>query len=181
MLQKGDLLISEPFLADPNFIRSVIVLCDYNESGSLGFVLNQLSNVNLDDLGEDFLNLDIPVFIGGPVEQNTLHFLHTLGEKLDGSVKVTNELYWSGDIHQVVEWLRIGIIDEKQIRFFLGYSGWGKNQLESEMKENTWIHISDYNYNIFENDHKNMWQTVLRNKGGKLRELSNYPIDPRLN
>lgn len=181
MITKGNLLISDPFLNDPNFTRSVIMLCEHNNDGSLGFVLNQISSIQLEDLGEEFENLDIPVYIGGPVEHNTLHFIHTLGDKIEDTVHLVGNYYWSGNLREVVGFLRLNIIKPHQIRFFLGYSGWGKGQLNKEFKAETWVQIEQYADDLFSLDAESLWRTVLRNQGGKLRELSNYPIDPRMN
>jgi len=181
MFKTGDLLISEPFLPDPNFVRSVILLTEHGAGGSMGFVLNQLSDNILEDLGDEFHNLDTPVYIGGPVEQNTLHFIHTLGNKIDRTVKINENLYWSGDLFEILKLIRLGIVNNSQVRFFLGYSGWSEGQLKSEMKANTWIQISDYQDALLDIPPSTLWREVLKQKGGKLKAISNYPIDPRLN
>ncbi len=181
MFQKGNLLISEPFLNDPNFSRAVILLCEHNSEGSLGFVLNQSSQMLLEDLGDEFENIDLPVFIGGPVEHNTLHFIHTLGDKIENSVKINDNYFWSGNFQQVLKLLKLNIIKESQIRFFLGYSGWSKGQLKKEYEADTWMQIEDYNDDLFELDANSLWRQVLRRRGGKFQEISNYPTDPRLN
>jgi putative transcriptional regulator len=181
MFKKGDLLISEPFLPDPNFVRSVILLAEHEKEGSLGFVLNQQSDVLLEDLGDEFQNIEVPVYIGGPVEQNTLHFIHTSGDKIDKAVKITDQFYWNGDLQQMLKLIRLGIVKSSEVRFFLGYSGWGEGQLKSEMDINTWILVSDDIDELLDIESTNLWREILRRKGGKLKEISNYPIDPRLN
>ena len=181
MFKTGDLLISEPFLPDPNFVRSVILLTEHGTGGSLGFVLNQLSDMTLEDLGDEFQNLDTPVYIGGPVEQNTLHFIHTVGDKIERSVKVNDNLNWGGDLFEMLKLIRLGIVKNAQVRFFLGYSGWSKGQLKSELNANTWIQISDYKDELLDIPPATLWREVLKQKGGKLKAISNYPIDPRLN
>lgn len=135
----------------------------------------------LEDLGEEFENLDTPVYIGGPVEHNTLHFIHTLGDKIENSVKLNEQFYWSGNLQQVIKLLRLGIIKNEEIRFFLGYSGWSKGQLEKEYNTNTWLLIEDYDSELFSLEANSLWRQVLRKKGGKYKEISNYPTDPRLN
>lgn len=181
MFQKGSLLVSEPFLNDPNFTRSVILLCEHSEEGSLGFVLNQPSDIILEDLGEEFENIDIPVFFGGPVEHNTLHFIHTLGTKIDNSVPLNHHYYWSGDLKEILKLLRLNIIKANEIRFFLGYSGWSKGQLQREIEAKTWIVLDQTDDNLFQWEAKDLWRNVLRSKGGQYKQLSNYPLDPRLN
>src|SRR6218665_3318782 len=93
---KNKILIAEPFLGDPNFERSVVLLCEHNAEGSFGFVLNQESSLRLADVVEG-VYADFPLYIGGPVEQNTLHFIHRLGDMVDNTVEIGNGIYWSGD------------------------------------------------------------------------------------
>lgn len=181
MFSKGEILLSEPFLPDPNFKRSVILLAEHGEGGSLGFVLNNKSTMVLEDLGEEFRNIDLPVYIGGPVEQNTLHFVHTLGNKIDQTVPISDVVYWSGNLKDTLNLIRLGIIKETDIRFFLGYSGWGKGQLQSEYNQKSWFQIKNIKKDIFEIDPQNLWRQVLKNQGGEFKQYANYPLDPRLN
>jgi putative transcriptional regulator len=177
---KGKLLVAEPFLGDKNFERSVILLCEHNENGSFGLVLNQLTNLCLDEV-IDGVYSDFPLYLGGPVEQNTLHFIHRLGNEIEGTIELGNGLYWSGDFEIIKTFINIGKIKENDIRLFIGYSGWAKSQLENEMKQNSWI-ITDTDANfIFDTPSKEFWRTVLRRMGGEYKILSNYPTDPRLN
>ncbi|MGR3811193.1 YqgE/AlgH family protein [Jiulongibacter sp. NS-SX5] len=177
---KGRLLIAEPFLGDPNFERSVILLCEHNEQGSFGLVLNQLSNLTLAD-AVDGLTGDFPLYVGGPVEYNTLHYVHRLGAKLPGSIDLGNGIYWSGDYEILKELIKLEQIPADDIRFFLGYSGWGEQQLEGEMKRNSWIVRDCDDALIFEADTETFWRKVLRDMGGNYKVMSNYPTDPRLN
>lgn len=177
---KGKLLIAEPFLGDPNFERSVVLLCEHNENGSFGFVLNQQTNLKLEDVIDD-VYADFPLFLGGPVEQNTLHFIHRLGDIIDGTIDIGNGLFWTGDFDSVRSLLNIGKIKENDIRLFIGYSGWSEGQLEFEMKRNSWI-VSETDANfIFDTPTDQFWRSVLKRMGGEYKVLSNYPTDPRLN
>jgi putative transcriptional regulator len=176
----GRLLIAEPYLGDPNFERSVILLCEHTEKGSFGLVLNQLSNLKLNDAMEDIF-MDFPLFVGGPVEYNTLHYVHRLGEIIPNSVELGIGLYWSGDFDALKTLIDIGKVEEKDIRFFLGYSGWGEGQLNAEMNRNSWV-ISETDADmIFDSSPEVFWRKVLRNMGGSYKVMSNYPTDPRLN
>ncbi len=176
---KGKLLVAEPFLGDPNFERSVILLCEHGESGSFGLVLNQLSEKKLADVMED-LYAEVDLYVGGPVEQNTLHFLHKL-EDLEDAINLGNGIFWSGDFEQLRTMINLGKVETNSIRMFVGYSGWGAGQLDSEMKRNSWI-VSDVDADmLFDSSPANFWRKVLRNMGGEYKVMSNYPIDPRLN
>jgi putative transcriptional regulator len=180
MPAKGKILIAEPFLGDKNFERSVVLLCEHNEEGSFGLVLNQLTNLKLDDVMENIYG-ELSLFLGGPVEQNTLHFIHRLGRQIDNSVEIGNGIFWSGDFEQVKALINIGKISENDIRLFIGYSGWASEQLEGELKKDSWI-VSDSDASlIFDTPSKNFWREVLKRMGGQYKVLSNYPTDPRLN
>ena len=143
-------------------------------------VLNQLTNLNLDDVIENVYS-ELPLYLGGPVEQNTLHFIHRLGNEIEGAIDIGNGIFWSGDFDQVKALVNIGKIAEDDIRLFIGYSGWSAGQLEGELKQNSWI-VSDIDASlIFETPNKNFWREVLKRMGGEYKVLSNYPTDPRLN
>lgn len=179
-LSKGKIIIAEPFLGDKNFERSVVLLCEYGDQGAFGLVLNQLTNLKLDDVMENIYG-EFPLYLGGPVEQNTLHFIHRLGNEIEGSIDIGNGIFWSGDFEQVKTLVNIGKIAEDDIRLFIGYSGWSGGQLEGELKQNSWI-VSDTDASlIFETPSKNFWREVLKRMGGQYKVLSNYPTDPRLN
>jgi len=180
--KSGQLLISEPFLQDENFVRSVVLLCESNENGSFGLVLNKLSILRIKDLLEELDFLDIEVYVGGPVEQNTLHFIYKGQPLLEGSVKLAEDLYWGGDFDELVMKYKTGQIDLEDFRFFIGYSGWSVGQLESELTDNTWIICEQIDAKtIFEASPEDLWRVALRNMGGDFQVLANYPIDPRLN
>jgi len=181
-VSKGNILIAEPFLGDPNFERSVVLLCEHNAQGSFGFVLNQISHYTLKDvIDDDETYIDMPLYVGGPVEQNTLHFIHRLGDVIEDSIQISEGLYWGGNYEQLKTLLNIGKVQEKDIRFFVGYSGWAEGQLDQELSEKVWIVSKTEASFIFDTPAKEFWRSILRNMGGKHKMLSNYPIDPRLN
>lgn len=180
-LEKGTLLIAEPFLKDPNFQRTVVLMCEHDEEGTFGFVLNRLYKKTLDDLFPPLEGLDLPMFYGGPVEQNSLHFLHRLPDDIPGGVEVLPGVFWSGDYEAMIRTLQADRKKSKQIRFFLGYSGWSKGQLEEEMEEKTWITLPATKKLIFDTGHAVIWQEALKTLGGEYRQMVNYPVDPRSN
>lgn len=179
-IAKGKLLIAEPYLGDANFERSVVFLCEHNDNGSFGLVLNQTTSLTLNDVLQEPVATDLPLYVGGPVEQNTLHFLHRL-PFVEDKIEVSTDLYWSGDFEQIVSLLNIGKISERDIRFFIGYSGWSAGQLMQEIERNAWIVASTTPAFIFDTAPEQFWRQILRNMGGEYRVKSNYPTDPRLN
>ena len=179
-VSKGEILLSEPFMDDQNFARAVVLLCDDTDGEHFGFILNTpVSNVEIDEIFESIDDYDL--FLGGPVEQNTLHFIHRCPDKIDDSVEIFNGVYHGGNFEQALELLKFGLINKNDIKFFLGYAGWGKGQLQEELSVGSWI-VSDISIeDVFEKNGNQLWTKLVRGMGGKYKAVSNYPIDPRLN
>ena len=179
--EKGSLLLSEPFLPDPNFERTVVLLCEHNQQGSFGFVLNKPSTVFVEDIIEELEGCKSMVYIGGPVQQDTLHFLHQR-EDLEGCIEVGNGLFWGGDFEMLKLWMATDLINLDEIKFFLGYSGWSEGQLEKELEGDSWIVADKSSVEVcLKLDAETLWKRVLKEMGGKFQLYSNYPVDPRLN
>lgn len=176
----GSILIAEPFLGDANFERSVVLICEHSAEGTFGLVLNQTTNLHLGDVIEDIFT-DIPLFLGGPVQQNTLHFIHRRPDLIDQSIQIQDDLYWSGDFEQIKQALNIGTLNKQDIRFFVGYSGWGEGQLDTELTENAWIVSRTDTGFLFDTPADQFWRGILKRMGGEFKVKSNYPVDPRLN
>ncbi len=176
-------MISDPFLPDTNFERSVVLLCSHKEQdGTFGFILNKVLEVTLADIIKDRDYLpDVPVYLGGPVEQNTLHFIHSVGNKIEGSYEIAPGIFWGGNFEQMLNYVADREISNDEFKFFVGYSGWSSGQLNEEIIQKSWIISSASKSVVFESDEKEMWRNILKNLGGKYKQMSNYPIDPRLN
>ena len=136
---QGALLISEPFLRDFYFRRSVILLAEHNESGSFGLILNKPIDIKINEIVKDFPSFDANLFIGGPVGTDSLFVLHTLGNKISKSSKISQGLYWGGDIQMIREMIAAKAISPGEIRFYIGYSGWGAKQLDKELDQKSWL------------------------------------------
>jgi len=136
-IQKGNLLVAEPStLTDVSFNRAIIFLTEHNEEGSVGFILNKPSEFLLKDLVLE-MDSDFRVYIGGPVENENLYFIHSLPHLIPDSIEVAEGIYWGGNYDAVKTFIEQGLIKKNEIRFFLGYSGWSVEQLEQEIKEKT--------------------------------------------
>lgn len=179
--KKGILLIANPFLKDPNFMRSVVLLCDHQEDGSIGFVLNKQQVYTLDEIVPELEEIQLPVFFGGPVQTDTLHFLHVCPDQIPGCQEVTDGIYWGGDFELVKDLLRKNELDTRSIRFFIGYSGWGSNQLNDELKEESWITAMANQHLVFTCKAEDVWKESLKMLGDDYSLMTNYPIDPQLN
>ena len=178
---KGLILISEPFNENKYFQRSVVCLCEHNEKGSFGYVVNNLLEVKLSSLIPAIKSDDFKVGLGGPMSPNNIYYIHTLGNEINGSVKVKEGLYTGGEFEQVITLINTGLINNHQIQFFLGYSGWTKGQLEQEIIDSSWI-VSQYEVmDVMEKNDDNFWKSLLEAKGGKFQLIANFPLDPSLN
>ncbi len=178
---KGKILIAEPFLKGPYFGRSIVLLTEFGEQGAVGFVLNKPSNVYPDEVIDDILSFKGELYIGGPVASDTLHFIHTLGDKLPGSVRVTENIYWGGDFDTLKNLINSDIATYKQVKFFAGYSGWSPGQLEGEIKERSWIVTEVKDAVIMDDNIDNIWEQILNGLGGVFKTWTKFPNDPNQN
>jgi putative transcriptional regulator len=179
--EKGKILISEPFLPDTFFNRSIVYLTDHTPQGSVGFILNKKIELQVSAAIEGFEGWNESLSMGGPVAPDTLHYLHNRGDLIPKSVPVNENIFWGGDIDSIRELIKNGEINKSQIRFFLGYSGWSAGQLERELKENSWV-IAKVNSNIVLNNRSDdIWKRVLRSFKNKYRMWADFPDSPEMN
>lgn len=182
-MKPGTLLISQPFLGDPNFERSVVLLCRHSPAeGAFGLVLTRRTATILGDV----LALPpgpataLPLYEGGPVQLETLHFVHRYAS-LPGATHLGDDVYWGGDFNLFISLINTGIILPHDVRCYVGYSGWSAGQLEEEIRGGSWIRQPASARKVFTLESDSFWQGILREKGGRFRALSNYPLDPSLN
>ncbi len=181
-LKKGNLLIAEPsIIGDLSFNRSVILLADYNTEGSVGFIINKPLKYTIHDLIPD-ITARFKIYNGGPVEQDNLYFIHNIPELIPNSIEISNGIYWGGDFESTKELINKGAINNDNIRFFLGYTGWDENQLENEMESNSWIITSNsYENKIIGKSATHFWKEQILELGGEYLIWSNAPENPYLN
>ena len=164
-----------------NFARSVILLVDHGNEGSMGIIMNKQLSLMVNDVVKEFKYLEqIPLFKGGPVDMDTLFYLHTLPHIKD-SLFIGNGVYLNGDFNAIKKYILQGNPIEGNIRFFLGYSGWDSNQLKHEIEENTWF-IGDTNVTeLLDIKGKDLWKKSLEKLGNKYETWSRFPKNPSLN
>jgi len=181
-INQGTLLVAEPYIiGDINFHRSVILLANHKEKASLGFILNKPFDFILKDILPE-INSSIEVHYGGPVEPDNLYFIHNSPELITGSIKINEELYWGGNFEKVIELLNDESIGENNIRFFLGYSGWGENQLQNEIELNSWIIQENCIGNkVININSESFWRKQIRSLGGPYLIWGNAPENPSHN
>jgi putative transcriptional regulator len=180
--EKGDLLIAEPFMWDPNFKRTVTLICENEpENGTFGFVLNRPLDMKLHEAIHGIKNFNAKLYYGGPVELDTLHFLHRIGHEIEGAVEICNGLYWGGNFSILKKLINNAKVKPTDFRFFLGYSGWSEGQLATEMKDLSWILHKVKSRHIFGLKSELLWKELLKEKGGEYAQMINYPEDPSYN
>ncbi|MEZ5071845.1 MAG: YqgE/AlgH family protein [Bacteroidales bacterium] len=179
--EKGRVLISEPFLRDNYFRRSVVYLTEHNEDGSLGFVLNKPVDIRIEDIVTDFEAPGFTVSVGGPVSNNTLHYIHTRGTLIPESIPVANGISWGGDFEVVKDLIQRGEIRAHELRFFLGYSGWAAKQLDGELKDNAWLVGKLSSGLVMQSADPEFWSNTLAGYSNKYKAWANFPEDPGLN
>jgi putative transcriptional regulator len=174
-IKTGIILLAEPFMMDPNFRRTALLLCEHSTHGSLGFVLNRPTNSRIDELIDDFPEFNCPVFWGGPVQTDTLHYLHLAGDLLTDSIQVADGVYWGGEFEELRFLVRSGLILPDQIRFFLGYSGWDEGQLLDETASGSWVPAEMHPNYLFKSQPEMLWQQVMYNKGDSFSVIASIP------
>ena len=182
LVVKSSILLAQPFMLDPNFKRAVVLIAEHSEEeGSIGFILNKPFEININDLIPDFPKIESGVFLGGPVANETLHFIHDVGQLLDESNKISSGVYWGGDFEKLKFLIQSKLVQPHNIRFFLGYSGWSSGQLEDEMEYGSWILAEmDPNY-AFKSKYNSLWNQVMKNKGGQYSVIAEMPESSYLN
>jgi len=178
---KGRVLISEPFMGDYYFGRSVILIAEHNEEGSFGVIVNKRIATGLNKVLKGFPDFNAPVFLGGPVETNNLFYIHTLGDQIEGAVEILDGLYWGGDIEALKELILIKKAEPRDIRFFVGYSGWSPNQLDEELKKNSWVVSNISKDFLIKTDAEKLWDNLLLKMGSHYKYWTKLPVDPSMN
>ena len=179
-VEAGKLLIAEPFMQGGCFARSVVYLVEHNAKGSVGLVLNKPLGYTTSALVQELEGMNIPVYMGGPVEQNQLYYIHSRPDIAEAS-RLNGGVYWGGDFKQLSHLLRAGEMRVDEIRFFVGYSGWSTGQLRQELKEGSWMVGEMEKELLFSLPNEGLWESSTRRLGGKYRLWANFPPNPVLN
>lgn len=180
-LKNGVILLAEPFMLDHNFKRSTVLLVEHNDEGSLGFIMNRRVGMRVDELVQDFPEFDAPVYFGGPVGTDTVHYLHRMGDLLQDSDEVISGVFWGGNYEQLKILIRQGLVTPRDIRFFVGYSGWSENQLQEELSGGSWVTAPMYPNYLFKSNPEQLWSQVMRNKGNAFSVIANIAEEPNYN
>ena len=179
--EQGKILLSEPFLGDRFFKRSVVLLGEHNDKGTIGFILNKPTNIKISEAIEDFPEFNAPIYFGGPVQPESLFYIHSLNGKLDGSKEICKGVFWGGDFDELKFLIETKQVSPFEVKFFIGYSGWEPTQLDQELKLNSWIISNAKKDYAFSNHPTDLWADILKNMGTQYAMMANFPEDPAFN
>lgn len=182
--QQGAIIVAEPFLSDEYFNHAVVSLVDYSPGEkTMGIVMNRTSGYTLRQVIEGFDdNIDIPIFLGGPMSRNRLFYIHRLGNLFSGAIEVSPGLWIGGNYDQVLQYVRDGYPDDDLIRFFVGYSGWDKGQLEDEIKDHVWAVAPPLSpKEMLTGNDDAYWHKVVKGMGAEYRGWQMHPMFPAAN
>ena len=175
----GDILLSEPLLNDLYFGRKAVLLCEYNEDGAFGLVLNNFVTVSAEDLQLDLKDINPRFSVGGPVNSSNLYFIHGCGE-IKNANKIIDGVFLGGDFEELKTKIRDGYTS---FRFFLGYSGWSEDQLADEIKSRSWFVTQTKASEVLSTDYENeaFWKKLIKGMGPGFSHIAEAPYDPSLN
>lgn len=178
---QGALLVAEPFLREEFFNHAVVVLVEYDAKGSaMGIVLNRQLDINVQSLVAEIVYEEpIPVYCGGPLSPDRLYYIHTIGNLIPNSQEIFPGLYVGGDFDQIIKYVNSHEQIDRQIRFFLGYSGWDKGQLADELRHHVWAvtHVRECEILLDGTDNA-YWHKIVRLMGKRYRGWLYHPISP---
>lgn len=182
--REGSLLVAEPFLSDDYFNHAVISLIDYAPgNNAMGIVMNRKSGYTLGQMIEGFDDdVDIPIYVGGPMSRNRMFYIHRLGELFSGSVEIIPGLWIGGDYSEVLQYVHDGYPIDNLLRFFIGYSGWDAGQLEREIRDHVWAVTSPLTpEQLLTDSDDTYWHKVVRKMGAPYRGWQMQPMYPTAN
>jgi len=179
---QGCVLLSDPFTQDPYFSRSAILLCRHNKKETFGFVLTNYIEIDLHKLDENLPEIITKISFGGPVEKDNLFYIHTFGKEIEGAEKIMDTLYFGGDYEMLFELIKADPKRINEVRFFIGYAGWDFEQLNNEMKDHSWIAVTNISEKeILSTSSDHFWKDCMTKQGSKFEMISNFPLNPNEN
>ena len=179
---QGCVLLSDPFTQDSYFSRSAILLCRHNKKETFGFVLTNYLEIDLHKLDENLPEIITKISFGGPVEKDNLFYIHTFGKEIEGAEQIIDTLYFGGDYEMLFELIKADPKRINEVRFFIGYAGWDFEQLNNEMKDHSWIAVTNITEKeILSTSSDHFWKDCMTKQGSKFEMISNFPLNPNEN
>lgn len=177
---KGQLLIAGADLLDPNFHRTVVLVTEHNDEGALGLVLNRPAEATVAEAVPGLTELvadDEPVFVGGPMEQESVLVLAEFDDPEESASTVFDDVgFVRGDLD-----VSLTAAAVRRARVFAGYAGWAAGQLDAELEADGWILAPARAEDVFGSEPEELWGVALRRLGGPYAFLATMPPDPSLN
>lgn len=174
-VKSGQLLLAEPYMIDPHFRRTAVLLCEHDQEGSLGLILNRPTGLNINEVVADFPEFGAQVFYGGPVHGDSLHFIHDIGDLLEESLQIADGVWWGGDFDTLKFLITSGLLLPERIRFFVGCAGWSGGQLNEELEYGSWVPVPmDANY-AFKSTPDGLWSEAMAHKGNRFEIIAEIP------
>ena len=179
---QGCVLLSDPFTQDSYFSRSAVLLCRHNKKETFGFVLTNYIEIDLHKLDENLPEIITKISYGGPVEKDHLFYIHTFGKEIEGAEQIIDTLYFGGDYEMLFELIKADPNRINEVRFFIGYAGWDFEQLNNEMKDHSWIAVTNITEKeILSTSSDHFWKDCMTKQGSKFEMISNFPLNPNEN
>ena len=181
MATKGKLLVAAPSLIDPNFHRTVVMVCEHDDDGAFGVVLNRPSEAEVVEYlpaWRDQLSEPGVVFVGGPVQPETAI---GLAEPAAGRGPPDVWTRITGPIGLLDLSAGPDALAVDRLRVFSGYAGWSARQLDAEIASGDWFVVESGPGDCFSEEPDELWRAVLRRQSGSLAMVATFPPDPRLN
>ena len=179
---QGCVLLSDPFTQDSYFSRSAILLCRHNKKETFGFVLTNYIEIDLHKLDENLPEIITKISYGGPVEKDHLFYIHSFGKEIEGAEQIIDTLYFGGDYEMLFELIKADPKRINEVRFFIGYAGWDFEQLNNEMKDHSWIAVTNITEKeILSTSSDHFWKDCMTKQGSKFEMISNFPLNPNEN
>lgn len=179
--KQGRLLISDPFLQDMFFKRSVVLLLDYHDDGAFGLILNKPIEFSFNQVVKGFPQFESPIYMGGPISNQTVFFIHTVGDLIANSNEITSGLYWGGEVLDVKKLMKENRLSNENIKFYLGYTGWGEHQLDQELRYDSWVISETSVAEIMQQQTAKFWNAMVKNLGKDFEIWTRFPPDPNMN
>ncbi|MEP7151690.1 MAG: YqgE/AlgH family protein [Nitrospira sp.] len=182
-LGKGILLVAAPALKDPNFRQAVVLLCEHGPEGALGVIVNRPTGMSISEALPQVPILEGQphvLYAGGPVQTNQVMMLYRINQTPENSHQVIDGVCLGGDL-EIMERILMQQPEKESFRAYLGYSGWGPGQLESEMQTGSWITLPADPSIVFEKNPTEIWSDIVLSLDDESRHYADMPFDPSCN
>jgi putative transcriptional regulator len=180
----GTFLVASPLLQDPNFARTVVLMCEHGPGGSWGLVVNRRTALTYGELLDDLpfpAASSGPVYWGGPCEPSRMQVLHRLRRELPHETEICREVRLGIDADTFRRVVGEALLPGEALHAYVGHSGWGAGQLAAELASGSWIICSADPRFVFDTSPDDVWEAVLRSLGSSYARLAALPGDPRVN